>query len=563
MQLFPALPELQAVWERQGYTALVLEDRSGWRSLMETWNDSDPDPLEVVHWFYEMTELWDALGPWGGQSSLLVPENLRIDDDQILCLQRIHYDGTDQSLNLADLGQCWQHLLSPHRDTATCGALLTLAEAIVEGKLPDLGQVQVHLAELAEALQDDDDAPESAVPGAPAWSTEDGENDGENDGEVLPPLGPTAIDDPDQDNPENSLADDPGEDPDLDTLDTFDQAPPNAIGNAINAAPESEVFAGDMISDEDLMANFDDDSLDDSLHEDVTAGDHDSAIGDLPTMALPMQLFRLDEVGHTHVGRQRDHNEDTFFSRTHVTRIDGPKGPKLEAKGLYILCDGMGGHAGGEVASALAVETLAQYFAEHWQAQLPDVATIQGAIAAANQVIFERNDGEGRSGSGRMGTTLVVVLLQDTEAVVAHVGDSRLYGFTRRQGLQQLTVDHEVGQREIQRGVEPAIAYARPDAYQLTQALGPRSSEEVVPSIKTMPIMEDILLLLCSDGLSDNDLLEHHVTTHVEPLLKSRADLDEGVSQLIDLANEHNGHDNITALAIRLKLRPNMDALQG
>jgi protein phosphatase len=124
-------------------------------------------------------------------------------------------------------------------------------------------------------------------------------------------------------------------------------------------------------------------------------------------------------------------------------------------------------------------------------------------------------------------------------------------------------VDHEVGQREIQRGVEPAIAYARPDAYQLTQALGPRGSKDVVPSITSLPVMEDMLLLLCSDGLSDNDVLEHHVTTHVEPLLRSRHDLEEGVSQLIDLANEQNGHDNITALVVRLKLRPNLEALRG
>ncbi|MEB3268086.1 MAG: serine/threonine phosphatase, partial [Leptolyngbya sp.] len=336
---------------------------------------------------------------------------------------------------------------------------------------------------------------------------------------------------------------------------------PLESGDESTAAPPSEPFAATMISDEDLMAHLGDD-LDDDSSDDITAAD-DGAMGDLPTMALPMQLFRLDEVGRTHVGRQRDHNEDSFFSRTYLEKVDSPSGPRLKAKGLYILCDGMGGHAGGEVASALAVSTLEAYFADHWQDTLPTVEVIREGIAQANRAIFEKNDGEGRSGSGRMGTTLLLLLLQDTEAMVAHVGDSRLYSFTRRQGLRQVTVDHEVGQREIQRGVEPAIAYARPDAYQLTQALGPRNSQDVAPSINTLPITEDILLLLCSDGLSDNDLLEHHVSTHVEPLLKSRHDLEEGVSQLIDLANEHNGHDNITAVAVRLKLRPNLDALRG
>ncbi|NER79582.1 MAG: hypothetical protein F6K42_08355 [Leptolyngbya sp. SIO1D8] len=145
--------------------------------------------------------------------------------------------------------------------------------------------------------------------------------------------------------------------------------------------------------------------------------------------------------------------------------------------------------------------------------------------------------------------------------MVAHVGDSRLYCFTRH-GLKQLTVDHEVGQREINRGVEPAIAYARPDAYQLTQALGPRNCDEVLPSVSNLNISQDTLLLLCSDGLSDNDLVENNVETHIKPLLRSRSDLDEGVSNLIDLANNHNGHDNITAIAIRLKVRPNLDIVQ-
>ena len=158
-----------------------------------------------------------------------------------------------------------------------------------------------------------------------------------------------------------------------------------------------------------------------------------------------------------------------------------------------------------------------------------------------------------------MGTTLVMLLLQDTHAMVAHVGDSRLYRFSRRLGLQQLTTDHEVGQREIQRGVEADIAYGRPDAYQLTQALGPRDDGFVVPDIEYLELSEDTLLLLCSDGLSDNDLLETHCQSHVQSLLDPNRSLDEGINALIDLGNQHNGHDNITAIAIRVKVRPKTD----
>ncbi|MGL4881016.1 MAG: serine/threonine phosphatase, partial [Waterburya sp.] len=114
--------------------------------------------------------------------------------------------------------------------------------------------------------------------------------------------------------------------------------------------------------------------------------------------------------------------------------------------------------------------------------------------------------------------------------------------------------DHEVGQREINRGVEPDIAYGRPDAYQLTQALGPRESNYVRPDIQFLEVTEDCLLLLCSDGLSDNDLLENHWEEYLEPLISSGSDLQAGLFKLINLANEYNGHDNITAILVKIKL---------
>lgn len=209
------------------------------------------------------------------------------------------------------------------------------------------------------------------------------------------------------------------------------------------------------------------------------------------------------------------------------------------------------------MASTLAVKTLQQYFQTHWQThQLPTKESIREAVLLANQAIYDLNQQDGRSGVGRMGTTLVLVLLQNTQVAVAHVGDSRLYRLSRKQGLEQVTLDHEVGQREILRGVEPAIAYSRPDAYQLTQALGPRDENFVNPDVQFLELSEDTLLILVSDGLSDNDLIEHHWHTHLEPLLTSEASLQHGVSRLIDLANQYNGHDNITAVLVRAKVSP-------
>ena len=283
---------------------------------------------------------------------------------------------------------------------------------------------------------------------------------------------------------------------------------------------------------------------------------------EIPTQILPMQLLSLDDAGCTHVGHQREHNEDCYGIQTQLKKHENPMGRAVQARGLYIICDGMGGHAGGEVASAMAVERLKRYFQENWQDHLPTEESVREGVRLANQTIYDVNQQNARSGSGRMGTTLAMILIQNTEAAIAHVGDSRIYCLTRKRGLEQITADHEVGQREINRGVPREIAYARPDAYQLTQALGPRNEQFVNPDVQFLELNEDTLFLICSDGLSDNDLVETHWQTNLNPLLSSRADLDQGIIQLIDLANEHNGHDNITAILIRVKVRPNFDQQQ-
>ncbi len=270
-----------------------------------------------------------------------------------------------------------------------------------------------------------------------------------------------------------------------------------------------------------------------------------------PTVPRLIQLSHLEAVGATDIGRQRDHNEDSFGVQTLLNTQQTPSGAILEAKGLYILCDGMGGHARGEVASQLAVETLKQSFAAQQLAELPSKETIADAIIQANSVIYQENQQEIRSGVGRMGTTLVMAIVVNNQIAVAHVGDSRLYRFSRSRGLEQITQDHEVGQREIQRGVSPEIAYTRPDAYQLTQALGPRDQNFLKPDIQVLEVYEDSLLILASDGLTDNDFLDIYSQTRLEPLLNPTSDLNSGVKALVELANQHNGHDNITTIVIR------------
>ena len=293
--------------------------------------------------------------------------------------------------------------------------------------------------------------------------------------------------------------------------------------------------------------------------EDEEIDDDDLDISEMQTVVLPMRLCNLEYVARTDRGRQRQYNEDYFGIETQIKRYEDNLEQSVQAQGLFIVCDGMGGHAGGEDASLRAVLALQEYFRNSWQNGLPDGETIRAGVFAANQAIYQINQSRASSGSQRMGTTLVMGFIHNTKVVLAHVGDSRVYSYTRKQGLELLTVDHEVGRREMQNGASEEIAYARPDAYQLTQALGPRSNDFIDPDLNYAEIKEDTLLILCSDGLSDHELLEKHADTYIAPLLSSRANLEQGMDNLIKFTNQYNGHDNITVVIIRMRVRPKQE----
>jgi len=305
-------------------------------------------------------------------------------------------------------------------------------------------------------------------------------------------------------------------------------------------------------------------------HGDEQPSDNGGLMDEDSPLVVPVLLSQLEVACQTDVGRQRDHNEDYCSTRTNPPSVTS-QGP---VRGLYILCDGMGGHAGGAEASRLAEETLWEQLEASWfnqplsgewnlnfrhQNLLPDEETICDAIFAVNSRIYEINQVNSRTGSGRMGTTLVAVLIENTSIAVAHVGDSRLFRFTPSGGLEQMTVDHEVGQQEISRGVDPITAYARADAYQLTQALGPRDNRFVNPDVAFWDITEDTIILLCSDGLSDNDFVDSHWADYCESFMDWDTDLQHTVSQFVALANNYNGHDNISVIAIRVKVCPHPD----
>lgn len=510
-----AFPFVRDAWQQNGQQFLLLEDRSALPTLADVWVEKGHTLplLQVLHTLYEMLELWDVLEPWGCRQSILEVDNLCLDEDHTLCLQQLYADLVDWPPTLQDLAHFWKTLF-PQSQQAQLGAVTALLADLEAGGLFSTDEVRSRIEAIANGLQT---APEVTGPT-------------EASVQMQPPARSTAAVAP----PDGTSLANNGLEPSL---------PP------ASTQPQWTLDDLTAIAKTELPADGD----------------------DMPTVVLPMQLFNLDDAGRTDVGQRREHNEDYFGIETQVITLQNPAGKTLHARNLYILCDGMGGHAGGEVASALAVDTLRHYFKLIWEKkpfqdglpyQLPSSDELLEAVRITNNAIYQVNQEDDRLGSGRMGTTLVMLVIYNTNVAIVHVGDSRAYRYTRKRGLEQITIDHEVGQREIQRGVEPGVAYARADAYQLTQALGPRDDDFLKPDIHYLELNEDTLFLLCSDGLSDNNLIEQHVQTHIEPLISSKTNLDRGVAQLIDLANQCNGHDNITAIAIRAKVRPNLDRAQ-
>jgi len=279
---------------------------------------------------------------------------------------------------------------------------------------------------------------------------------------------------------------------------------------------------------------------------------------EIETPESPAQEFHLigfNYAGMTDVGLERDHNEDDFFIYGQQTTIQTPsQGIVKIDRGLFVVCDGMGGHASGEIASATAIAKITEQFEPFWQDGLPGEQKLQEIIQLANDSIFDLNEAEMRRDAGRMGTTAVVLAIHNTSVSIAHVGDSRIYQITRDK-LEQITRDHEVATRLIDRGVEAEIANSRPDAHQLTQALGPNPSFQIKPSIDFFSLTESTLFLLCSDGLCDNDVVEQNWQTHLSPLLAADADLSAGVKALIDLGNRLNGHDNISVILVSCQVK--------
>lgn len=236
-------------------------------------------------------------------------------------------------------------------------------------------------------------------------------------------------------------------------------------------------------------------------------------------------------LGDTDEGRERGHNEDAY---AFVPREGGGW--------LLVVCDGMGGHEAGEVASAVALERLKSDLGGG-ALERPESA-LNEALLNANEAVLDASDNTGHS---TMGTTAVVGLVKDDALWFGWVGDSRLYLF-RKGELLRRSKDHTHVQRMVDAGVlTEEEARNHPDANVLVQALGGgRGSQlDLTPSVEgPVPLEQGDVVLLCSDGLYD--LIEDF---EIYPLIEGLT-VESAVRKLIDEANARGGHDNITVLLL-------------
>ena len=254
-------------------------------------------------------------------------------------------------------------------------------------------------------------------------------------------------------------------------------------------------------------------------------------------------ILRIRYAAKTDVGMKRSHNED-YFSL-------------IEDEKVFIVADGMGGHASGEVASKMASDVMNEFYQHSkdmdatWPFRYdPSLSypenRMVAAIRLANTRIF--NTAQKNPNLRGMGTTIVGLMFVDKFAYVAHVGDSRCYRVADDQ-IEQLTRDHSLLEdyKDARPDMSEEEAKNFPHKNVITRALGMR--DEVMVDIQKYLVADNDIFILCSDGLSG--MVDDQ--TILRLVLESNS-LEAAVSALIDSANQNGGNDNITAMLIQCNL---------
>jgi protein phosphatase len=245
--------------------------------------------------------------------------------------------------------------------------------------------------------------------------------------------------------------------------------------------------------------------------------------------------FEIQVAAKSEVGLRRGNNEDNYGFDTRL--------------GLFVLCDGMGGAAAGEVASRLAVQCVLNYFRQSKTASKRDsvshgAGTVTKAIEMANTAIREVAARNIRQ-SG-MGSTIVVALCQDARLTIGHLGDSRAYLLSRGR-LKQITRDHSLVAEQMSKGfITPVEAANSALKNIVTKALG--VSDKAEPDVQELAVAPDDTLLLACDGLT-NFVPEDRIVS----ILTADGDLETAAFQLMETAKQNRSNDNITCIVARFR----------
>lgn len=251
---------------------------------------------------------------------------------------------------------------------------------------------------------------------------------------------------------------------------------------------------------------------------------------------------KIDFAEISDTGRVREHNEDAIGSNNDI--------------GLMVLADGMGGYNAGEVASGIAVQIVIEMALDGADREkrndvdshsglMRQSIVLRDAVYRANKIIFQT--AQSQTNCEGMGTTIVACMFYDDKVSIAHVGDSRAYRMRNGQ-LEQITLDHSLLQELVDRGFySEEEAQRSTNRNYVTRALGVEPTVEV--EVHEYEVLPDDLYLLCSDGLPDmveDDDIHLTISTFNDSL-------DVVGQQLVDLANDHGGRDNVSVMLAQVK----------
>ena len=242
----------------------------------------------------------------------------------------------------------------------------------------------------------------------------------------------------------------------------------------------------------------------------------------------------MEAFAKSDIGKAREINQDYYYISTPESKIN-----------LFILADGMGGYNGGEIASKIATISVKNYIESNFEntpKEKEDILKlIKSSMEYANMVVYEKSK-ENKELEG-MGTTLEVCLIYNNRAYIGHVGDSRIYRL-RKEIFRKITTDHSYVEKLVKDGtITREEANNHPKKNMITKAIG--CSIFVEPDVTVKGFVKDDILLMCSDGLT-NMVKEDEIYKVI------KNNYINAPTELIEMANNNGGYDNITAIIIKI-----------